>query len=103
MAEYFEIQLSDRDRARIAREREKARALKKTHWWQQRLAEGKCHYCGNAFDRSELTLDHVVPLARGGGSTKGNCVPACKACNASKRLSTPVEDIFQQLERERLK
>ena len=30
-------------------------------------------------------MDHVVPLIRGGRSTKGNVVPACKECNAKKR------------------
>jgi hypothetical protein len=33
----------------------------------------------------ELTMDHVVPLARGGKSTKGNVVPACKPCNNKKK------------------
>jgi 5-methylcytosine-specific restriction protein A len=40
-------------------------------------------------------------VARGGTSTKGNVVPACKKCNAEKKLSTPVEDIFKQLAKER--
>ncbi len=32
-----------------------------------------------------LTMDHVVPIIRGGRSTKGNVVPACKSCNAKKK------------------
>jgi 5-methylcytosine-specific restriction endonuclease McrA len=39
----------------------------------------------------ELTLDHIVPVARGGRSTKGNCVPACKECNNRKKHLLPIE------------
>lgn len=31
-----------------------------------------------------LTLDHVIPLAMGGGSTVENLQPLCKWCNAKK-------------------
>ena len=30
-------------------------------------------------------MDHLVPLVRGGRSTKGNLVPACKECNTAKK------------------
>jgi 5-methylcytosine-specific restriction protein A len=30
-------------------------------------------------------MDHIVPLVRGGRSTKGNVVPSCKACNTDKK------------------
>lgn len=36
-------------------------------------------------------MDHVVPLVRGGRSTRGNVVPACKTCNNKKQLLLPVE------------
>jgi 5-methylcytosine-specific restriction endonuclease McrA len=36
-------------------------------------------------------MDHVVPLGRGGASTRGNVVPSCKACNTKKRHLLPVE------------
>ena len=50
-----------------------------------------CHYCGQQVPPKELTLDHLVPLARGGKSTKGNCVPACKDCNNKKKNLLPLE------------
>ncbi|HAT1242480.1 TPA: HNH endonuclease [Corynebacterium striatum] len=31
-----------------------------------------------------MTLDHVVPLSRGGKNTIGNALPACQSCNSSK-------------------
>jgi 5-methylcytosine-specific restriction protein A len=41
--------------------------------------------------RLELTMDHIVPIARGGRSTKGNVVPACKSCNTKKKQLLPME------------
>ncbi len=75
----------------IRREKEKARRLRRTHWWQRRIQPGICHYCGQAVGRRQLTMDHVVPLSRGGKSRKGNLVPACKTCNSKKKTLLPVE------------
>lgn len=75
----------------INREKERARVLRKTQWWRRRLSKGQCHYCGKGFSPGELTMDHVVPLARGGASTRGNVVPACKDCNTRKKFLLPIE------------
>lgn len=75
----------------VHREKEKARELRKTQWWQRRIAKGVCHYCKKNIPPKELTLDHLVPLIRGGRSTKGNVVPACKACNNQKKYLLPIE------------
>ena len=85
----------------IRREREKARDLRKTQWWRNRIATGICHYCGHKVAPAELTLDHVVPLVRGGRSNKGNCVAACKECNTRKRdlLPTEWQDYLDSLSR----
>ena len=90
------------DERQIRREREKARALRKQSWWQNKLAKGVCHYCGCSVPAKELTLDHIVPLARGGRSTKGNCVPACKECNNKKKSLLPLEweDYLQHLDQQ---
>ena len=79
------------DEAEIRRERQKARELRKTRWWQQKTAAGLCHYCGRKFAHADLTMDHLVPLARGGKSSKGNLVPACKDCNTRKKTLLPME------------
>ncbi len=89
------------DEAHIKRERKKAQELKASQWWKNVLGKGLCHYCGKKFAAKELTMDHVVPVARGGTSTKGNVVPACKACNAGKKLTTPVEEALKKLAAER--
>lgn len=73
------------------REREKARELRQSRWWKNRIATGICHYCGMKVAPKELTLDHLVPVSRGGKSTKTNCVPACKSCNNKKKDLLPME------------
>lgn len=75
----------------LRRERQKARELRRSQWWRHRIGAGLCHYCGARFASGELTLDHVVPLVRGGKSNRGNCVPACKECNTRKRDLLPTE------------
>ena len=44
-----------------------------------------CHYCRRQVGTRALTLDHVVPLVRGGRSVRANMVPCCKVCNAKKQ------------------
>ncbi len=75
----------------IRRERHIARELRHSQWWKRKLSKGICHYCHTPTPPKELTMDHVVPLARGGRSTKGNVVPCCKACNNKKRSALPME------------
>lgn len=75
----------------VKKEKEKARALRKTPWWDQQLSIGRCHYCENSFQKSELTMDHKIPVIRGGMSSKSNVVPCCKACNSLKKHQTDVE------------
>ena len=79
------------DEAEIRREKDKARKLRKSRWWQQRLAIGICYYCGGLFKPKDLTMDHIVPLARGGRSTKENLVACCKDCNNKKKTLLPIE------------
>lgn len=75
----------------IRREKDTARELRKSRWWQNLIAKGICHWCGGTFPREELTMDHVVPIARGGISSRGNVVPACKECNNRKKYLLPIE------------
>jgi len=86
--DYFIVEVSAQE---IQREKEKARALRKTPWWKNRVAQGVCHWCGGQFPPAELSLDHIVPLVRGGKSSRGNAVPACKECNSRKKYLLPME------------
>jgi len=75
----------------MSRERAKARELRHSQWWKRQLDRGRCHYCGRSFPPRALTMDHIVPLVRGGKSKKGNLVPACKDCNNKKKHMLPIE------------
>jgi 5-methylcytosine-specific restriction endonuclease McrA len=88
MSDYF---VSDVPPEEIAREKAKARELRESQWWKRRRSTGICHYCGRKFPPRELTMDHVVPIIRGGKSSKGNVVPACKECNSKKKYLLPIE------------
>ncbi len=75
----------------IKRERHKARQLRQSQWWKRRLAKGVCYYCGRPTTPDQLTMDHIVPISRGGKTTKGNVVACCKQCNNAKKQLLPME------------
>lgn len=79
------------DESIIRKERDKARVLRKSGWWQRKLNAGICYYCGQKQVPKDLTMDHIVPLGRGGKSVKGNVVPCCKECNNRKKTLLPME------------
>jgi 5-methylcytosine-specific restriction endonuclease McrA len=49
----------------------------------------QCQYCGRHFPTNELSIDHVLPRAQGGGDSWENLVCACIKCNARKGGRTP--------------
>ena len=75
----------------LKRERARARELRATQWWKRRIADGVCYYCRRRVGHGMLSMDHIVPLGRGGRSVRGNVVPACKDCNSRKQSLLPVE------------
>jgi 5-methylcytosine-specific restriction endonuclease McrA len=86
--DHFIMEISE---AAVKREREKSRELRKSRWWKNRLALGRCHFCDGFFAPDELTMDHLVPVSRGGKASRNNVVPACKECNSSKKYLLPIE------------
>lgn len=94
----FIIEVSE---AEVKREREKSRELRKSRWWKNRVAQGRCHYCNGSFPPDELTMDHIVPITRGGKASRNNVVPACKECNNRKKYLLPMEweDYLQRMQR----
>lgn len=75
----------------LKRERARARELRDSQWWKRKLSAGVCYYCRRHVGFRALTMDHLVPLGRGGRSIRGNVVPACKDCNTRKQSLLPVE------------
>jgi 5-methylcytosine-specific restriction endonuclease McrA len=58
-----------------------------------------CQYCGRSAPPQDLTLDHVVPRSRGGGSGWENLVACCRPCNNRKGDRTPDEARMRLLKR----
>jgi len=48
-----------------------------------------CAYCGELFEESELTREHIIPFALNGCDTWMNVVTACRPCNHRKSHRTP--------------
>ena len=51
-----------------------------------RTFDGKCAWCRK---RAATTLDHIVPLVKGGLHARHNLAPACKPCNSTKAAKSP--------------
>ena len=85
------------DEKQIKKEKQKARQLRKTAWWKQKLTKGLCYYCGENFSKEELTMDHKLPLSRGGTNSRGNVVVCCKTCNSQKKYYTPAEMLIEKI------
>lgn len=53
-----------------------------------RLYSSCCVNCGSS---ENISLDHIVPISRGGRHSIGNLQPLCRSCNSSKRDKFMVE------------
>lgn len=51
----------------------------------------RCQYCGKSLPANQLSIDHVMPRSRGGGTTWENVVCSCVTCNTRKGGRTPTE------------
>jgi len=84
------------EKARLKNEKRRARILNGVidgdaltlEQWNDTIEyfDHRCAYCGRQLEK--LTIDHIVPLSRGGAHTKENVVPACRSCNSSKHNSS---------------
>ena len=79
------------------REKVKAQKLRASRWWKNQLGRGVCYHCEKRFHPFELTMDHLIPIARGGMSDKNNVVPSCKECNTKKGSKTRAEIALSEL------
>lgn len=82
------------------REKSKARELRASQWWKQQLGKGLCYHCEQRFKPADLTMEHLLPIARGGKSDKKNCVPCCKDCNSKKGHKISVEQTMDEMSTE---
>ena len=75
----------------LKRQRSRARELRDSQWWKRRISTGICYYCRRQVGPAALTMDHIVPLGRGGTSVRSNVVAACKDCNTRKQSLLSIE------------
>jgi 5-methylcytosine-specific restriction endonuclease McrA len=50
-----------------------------------------CAYCGSQMHDSDLTVEHILPVSRGGRHEWTNVVTACRSCNTRKGNRRPEE------------
>ena len=58
--------------------------------------EGHCAICGKFVPYTEFTVDHIVPLAKGGSNDLSNLQCACGVCNRIKQDILP-EELMEKL------
>ena len=85
------------DTTYIEKERKKSRKLRSTSWWKNKLSKQICYFCKKKFPISQLTMDHLIPLVRGGKSIKNNIVVSCKSCNSQKQYETIIDQRLKNL------
>jgi 5-methylcytosine-specific restriction endonuclease McrA len=61
--------------------------------WEARFAfyGHRCYLCRAALTNATVTIEHRVPLSRGGTNWPANLAPACKSCNSAKGFKTERE------------
>lgn len=59
------------------------------------IASGHCPYCGQETAEDDWTLDHIIPVSRGGTNRMSNIRFVCHRCNVTK--GTRPFDEFVQL------
>ena len=53
----------------------------------------QCQYCALHFSPKELTIDHILPISKGGKTNWENCTTACTTCNVKKGNKTNIKPI----------
>lgn len=55
------------------------------------LQKGKCHWCKKRLTMDTKTVDHIIPLSKGGSDNPSNLCIACRDCNSSKHAKDPLD------------
>lgn len=84
-----------REARRRARKANASGTFTLSGWYQRVSYYGwRCVYCSKILTIVTITMDHRIPLSRGGSNWLSNLVPACVSCNCSKNTKTPKEFVL---------
>jgi len=84
---YKTAQRNHRHRKRTA---ERAGFVSKNEWAALLEASGfSCRYCGKT--GCEITMDHLIPVSKGGKHCITNIAPACRSCNSGKNAISAID------------
>lgn len=61
------------------------------HIARMMLTTDRCYWCNEPLTLADMTIDHVIPMCRGGGHTQFNLVVSCLKCNQDKGSKTKME------------
>ncbi len=70
----------------------KSSAKRKEKYKDKEFAKSRvvrCYYCNEKLKRKQATVDHFIPLTRGGEDRKTNFVISCSHCNYVKAATRP--------------
>ena len=70
------LSTEDKDERRMFTYDERSAALKRSR--------GRCACCGKKLTTKTMTMDHIIPLSRGGKNEAENLVALCEDCNKKK-------------------
>lgn len=81
--------------------KKKQKAKRKIFPANERIAvyskgKGRCAICGKFVSFDDFTIDHIIPLAKGGTNEMDNLQCTCKVCNSLKQNILP-EDLMKKL------
>lgn len=62
------------------------------------MGNGRCGICGKPIDFEDMTVDHKIPISKGGANEFSNLQPACHCCNLIKNSLTMSELIEKMAE-----
>jgi 5-methylcytosine-specific restriction enzyme A len=94
------IKSRENSHRRIERERELKKTLNLNYFmWLCKKLDFTCLGCGKKCNEKSITIDHQLPINRGGDNDEWNIIPLCKSCNSRKQdrlmfVDSVIADIF---------